>query len=154
MIIGGLLTKGKGGKAEETAEKVGNVFNSGLFLNMSGMLTALVYVAIVASALKLSLDKKIVSTRTEYIKYGFLLVTLIVPCFYFFFDQFVMIKKGNEAGEPIQTISGVLSILYVVIAFFAFFLIYRFYYLPKYHKRLAKDPSIQKRLDAQFKTYD
>ena len=152
MIIGGLLAKG--GKAEETAEKVGDVFNSGLFLNMSGMLTALVYAAIVASALKLSLDKKIVSTRTEYIKYGFLLVTLIIPCFYFFFDQFMEIKKGSASGDNITIIGAVLSILYVVIALVAFLLIYHLYYLPKYHKRLAKDPSIQKRLDAQFKTYD
>ena len=118
------------------------------------MLTALVYAAIVASALKLSLDKKIVSTRTEYIKYVVLLITLIIPCFYFFFDQFVAMKKGGAAGDTIAVIGGALSIIYVVIAFSAFFLIYRFYYLPKYHKRLAKDPSIQKRLDAQFKTYD
>lgn len=152
LIIGGLLTKG--GKAEETAEKVGDVFSSGLFLSMSGMLTALVYAAIVASALKLSLDKKIVSTRTEYIKYGFLLATLIIPCFYFFFDQFMEIKKGSAKGDNITIIGAVLSILYVVIALAAFLLIYHLYYLPKYHKRLAKDPSIQKRLDAQFKTYD
>ena len=150
LIIGGLATKG----SEELGAKVGDVFNSGLFLNMSGMLTALVYAAIVASALKLSLDKKIVSTRTEYIKYVVLLITLIIPCFYFFFDQFVTMKKGGAEGDTIAVIGGALSIIYVVIAFSAFFLIYRFYYLPKYHKRLAKDPSIQKRLDAQFKTYD
>ena len=122
-----------------------------------GIFEMILYSVIVVICLKLAFEKKMQSGLFQVIFWMFLFAFLMWQVYEFFAGVFNGINgtlNHLDAYDGQQSTTYFIELGYFILIIATAICSYMFYYLPKYRARLAKDPSIQVKLDAEFTMVD
>ena len=138
-----------------------SVFSYAAIVGEASLIMIIIYVFVIATALKLGFTKKMKVTIWEIIAWMLVFVFLIWQFIQFFIDlgksynsAIAQLGTKDSAAGVAALISNTIEVAYI-LAMILFAIIWYFaYYISKYKARLQKDPTFQQALDAQFVVVD
>lgn len=133
-------------------QKYSSAFNISSLTAASSFVTIFVYMMVISVVLKLSFTKKIKLNWYEKIVFPLVFIFLALTLFWHYYSLISgTVKAMQQPGATSAPIVGLLVEVIFIVGSFTFAICwYRWYYLPKYNKRLKEHPELQAKLDAAF----
>lgn len=129
-----------------------SAFNISSLTAASSFVTIFIYMMVLIVVLKLAINKQIQLNWYEKIifpiVFAFLALTLVWHYYSLISDTIIAMRKPNATSAPIVAI--IIEVVFILGSFAFAVCWYRWYYLPKYEKRLKENPKLQAELDAAF----
>lgn len=145
-LIKGIWLQGHPGQKYQSA------FNISSLTAASSFVTIFIYMMVLGVVLKLAWDKKIKLGWYEKIVFpivvAFLALTLVWHYYALITDTIREMQKPGATSSPIVAL--IVEALFIIGSFTFAVCWYRWYYLPKYEKRLKANPDLQVELNAAF----
>lgn len=133
-------------------QKYQSAFNISSLTAASSFVTIFIYMMVLSVVLKLALTKKIKLNWYEKIVFPIVFAFLILTLFWHYYSLITdTIRKMNEPNATSAPIVAIIIEVVFILGSFTFAVCwYRWYYLPKYRKRLRAKPELQAELNADF----
>ncbi|MDQ7982598.1 MAG: APC family permease [Spiroplasma sp.] len=135
-------------------EEYASAFNISSLTTASSVLTIFIYMMVLIVVLKLNLTKKLKLNWYEKIIFPVVflfLAVILVWHFYSLISETVdAILHQSEAEASAAIVGMAVEIAFILGSSIFAVCWYRWYYLPKYKKRLQENPDLQKELDRAF----
>ncbi|MGL5268421.1 MAG: APC family permease [Spiroplasma sp.] len=133
-------------------QEYNSAFNISSLTSASSFVTIFVYMMVLTVVLKLALTKKIKLNWYEKIVFPlvfvFLGLTLVWHYYALIIGTIKAMQKSDATSAPIVAV--IIEVIFILGSFIFAVCWYRWYYLPKYNKRLKEKPELQAELDAAF----
>lgn len=129
-----------------------SAFNISSLTAASSFVTIFIYMMVLVVVLKLALTKKLKLNLYEKIIFPlvfvFLAMTLVWHYYSLIADTIREMQKPNATSAPIVAV--IIEVVFILGSFIFAVCWYRWYYLPKYEKRLKEKPELQVELNKDF----
>ena len=114
----------------------------------------IIYIIVLLSAIKLSLEKKMKYKTWELYAWMIIELFLVWQVIQFFYHLILLYTPKTSQPGGAEVVKPTVQIVFFAVLICYIIGWYLLYYLPKYKNRLARNPKIQKALDAQFDLID
>lgn len=129
-----------------------SAFNISSLTAASSFVTLFIYMMVLVVVLKLAITKKIKLNWYEKIIFPLVFAFLCLAMFWHYYslitDTIAAMKESNATSAPI--VGVIVEVVFILGSFIFAVCWYRWYYMPKYQKRLQAKPELQAELDADF----
>ncbi len=116
-------------------------------ISFTSLVLLMQYFLVLLCVFKLYLKKKLLLKIWEISIFILAILFIVFEFIMYFVGQFMSIIQDNF---NIDGIFSLVSLLFMVALFVIFILIYKFYYLPIYNRRMKDKPELQTKLENQF----
>lgn len=133
-------------------QKYQSAFNISSLTAASSFVTIFIYMMVLTVVLKLALTKKIKLNLYEKIIFPIVFAFLALTLFWHYYSLITetinAMKQPNATSAPIVAV--IIEVIFILGSFVFAVCWYRWYYMPKYEKRMKENPALQAELDGAF----
>ena len=130
--------------------------NYGQIISITSIIFIVIYLVVVAAAIKLAFEKKMKAHWFELTLWVFVEIFLLWQAYQYFFGDPNSANSPSLLGQILNghLVSGIVPLVCLALVIFGGAIWYNLYYLPKYRARLRTNPSKQARLNSPFRIVD
>lgn len=139
-------------KSAHPGQEYQSAFNIASLTAASSFVTIFIYMMVLIVVFKLAWTKKIKLNLYEKIMFPVVFAFLALTLFWHYYSLIIetieKMQKENATSAPIVAL--VIEVVFIVGSFIFALCWYKWYYLPKYKKRLKQNPEIQAEIESSF----